>query len=280
MGTAAIQIAGAIGARVAVTCSAGKVAACLALGADVALERSPHDWLADAGAAVPGGFDVVLDVIGGDESARNLEAVAQQGRILQVGLMGSGAVSINAGMLLAKRATWIGTTLRMRPLEQKAALAQRFATEVLPLFDSGRLRPVVDRVLPFADIAEGHRILESNVTIGKVVLEAVEPPATARAAMASPPGPSGQGSAVHVAGALTGVEAGLERGHRGEGLGRAAEGVEDRLVVHHRLGDAQQVVALGEHPLHAGDGGGGRGRPCARPTPAPRRAPARPARPG
>ncbi len=171
VGTAAIQLAKSIGARVAVTCSAGKSAACLGLGADLVLERSPHDWLSDAKAAVPAGFDVILDVIGGDEVARNLDAVALQGRILQVGLMGSGAVAINAGLLLAKRAAWIGTTLRMRPLEQKAALAQRFGAEVVPLFDSGALRPVIDRVLPFAQIAEGHLLLEANATVGKVVLE-------------------------------------------------------------------------------------------------------------
>jgi putative PIG3 family NAD(P)H quinone oxidoreductase len=171
VGTAAIQLAKAIGARIAVTCSAGKIDACRALGADVVIERSPHDWLTEAKAAVPGGFDVVLDVIGGDEVPRNLEAVALQGRILQVGLMGSGAVAINAGLLLAKRASWIGTTLRARPLEQKAALAQRFSAEVVPLFEGGTLRPVIDQVLPFAQIAEGHLLLEANATVGKVVLE-------------------------------------------------------------------------------------------------------------
>jgi putative PIG3 family NAD(P)H quinone oxidoreductase len=171
VGTAGIQLVKAIGGRVAVTCSAGKIDACRSLGADLVIERSPHDWLTEAKAAVPGGFDVILDVIGGDEVARNLEAVALQGRILQVGLMGAGAVSVNAGMLLAKRAAWIGTTLRMRPLEQKAVLAQRFGAEMVPLFESGALRPVIDRVLPFDQIAEGHQLLEANATVGKVVLE-------------------------------------------------------------------------------------------------------------
>jgi NADPH:quinone reductase-like Zn-dependent oxidoreductase len=103
VGTAAIQIANAVGARVAVTCSAGKAALCRELGADVVLERSPHDWLADAKDAVPAGFDTVLDVIGGDEVDRNLQAVAQRGTIVQVGLMGGGRTQVNVGLLLTKR---------------------------------------------------------------------------------------------------------------------------------------------------------------------------------
>lgn len=170
VGTAAIQIAAAIGARIAVTCSAGKAATCRALGADVVLERSPHDWLADALAAVPDGFDVVLDVIGGVEVDRNLTAVAQRGAVVQVGLMGGGRTEVNVGLLLARRCRWIGTTLRTRPLEEKASLTRRFAAEVLPLFDDGRLRPVVDSVYDLDDIAEAHRRMEANANAGKIVV--------------------------------------------------------------------------------------------------------------
>jgi putative PIG3 family NAD(P)H quinone oxidoreductase len=170
VGTAAIQIAKAIGARIAVTCSVGKAAVCRELGADLVLERSPHDWLADAMAAVPAGFDVVLDVIGGDEVDRNLQAVALQGTIVQVGLMGGGRTPVNVGLLLAKRSHWVGTTLRTRPLEQKVAVTRQFAAEVLPLFSTGQLRPVIDSRYDFDDIAEAHRRMEANTNAGKIVV--------------------------------------------------------------------------------------------------------------
>lgn len=170
VGTASIQIAKAIGARIAVTCSAGKAEACRALGADLVLERSPHDWLADARAAVPQGFDTVLDVIGGDEVDRNLQAVALRGTIVQVGLMGGGSTQVNVGLLLAKRSTWVGTTLRTRPIEEKVAVTRRFAAEMLPLFDSGALRPVIDSTFPFDRIADAHRHMEANANTGKIVV--------------------------------------------------------------------------------------------------------------
>ena len=170
VGTAAIQIATAIGARIAVTCSAGKAGLCHELGATLVLERSPHDWLADALAEVPSGFDVVLDVVGGEEVDRNLTAVAQRGAVVQVGLMGGGRTEVNVGLLLARRCRWIGTTLRARPLEEKVALTRRFAAEMLPLFDDGRLRPVIDSRYTLDDIAEAHRRMEANANAGKIVV--------------------------------------------------------------------------------------------------------------
>ncbi len=171
VGTAAIQIARAIGARIAVTCSAGKAEACRALGADLVIERSPNDWLAEIKAAVPDGVDVVLDVVGGDEAMRNIAAVAVDGSIVQVGLMGGGTAEINLGLILMKRITWIGTTLRARPIERKIALAQRFASEVLPLFDRGSLRPIVDSRFAFDDIADAHRHMESDANVGKILVD-------------------------------------------------------------------------------------------------------------
>jgi NADPH:quinone reductase-like Zn-dependent oxidoreductase len=170
VGTAAIQIAKAIGARIAVTCSMGKVDLCRSLGADIVLERSPHDWLADAVAAVPRGFDTILDVIGGDEIDRNLQAVATRGTIVQVGLMGGGRTPVNVGLLLGKRATWVGTTLRTRPLEEKVAVTRQFAAEMLPLFDTGALRPVIDSRYAFADIGAAHLRMESNANAGKILV--------------------------------------------------------------------------------------------------------------
>jgi putative PIG3 family NAD(P)H quinone oxidoreductase len=171
VGTASIQIAKAIGARIAVTCSAGKASVCEGLGADVVIERSPHDWLADARAAVPGGFDVVLDVVGGDEIDRNLQAVAPKGTVVQVGLMGGGTAMVNAGLLLAKRITWVGTTLRARPIEEKVAVTRRFAAEMLPLFDSGALRPVIDSRFPLEQIARAHEHMAANANAGKILID-------------------------------------------------------------------------------------------------------------
>jgi putative PIG3 family NAD(P)H quinone oxidoreductase len=171
VGTAAIQIAKAIGARIAVTCSSGKADACRGLGADLVLERSPADWAAALKAAVPGGVDVVLDVVGGEEANRNLASVAPQGTIVQVGLMGGGQTPVNLGLLLVKRVHWIGTTLRARPLEQKIAICQRFAAEVLPLFESGALRPVIDSRFAMADVADAHRHMEANANVGKILLD-------------------------------------------------------------------------------------------------------------
>jgi putative PIG3 family NAD(P)H quinone oxidoreductase len=170
VGTASIQIAKAIGARIAVTCSAGKADACRELGADLVLERSPHDWLADAKAAVPQGFDTILDVVGGDEIDRNLQAVATRGTIVQVGLMGGGTVPVNVGLLMGKRATWVGTTLRARPIEEKVAVTRRFAAEMLPLFDTGAMLPVIDSVYPFERIAEAQQHMAANANTGKIVV--------------------------------------------------------------------------------------------------------------
>jgi NADPH:quinone reductase-like Zn-dependent oxidoreductase len=85
--------------------------------------------------------------------------------------MGGGQTSVNLGLLLVKRITWIGTTLRARPIEQKIALCQRFAAEVLPLFESGVLRPVIDSRFRFEDVADAHRHMEANANVGKIVLE-------------------------------------------------------------------------------------------------------------
>ena len=169
VGTAAIQLAKAMGATVVVTASGGKVDACRGLGADVAVDYRSDDFVPVVKAL--GGADVVLDVVGGDYLARNVDALRTGGTIVQVGVMGGGAATFPLGALLPKRATIVGTVLRGRPLEEKIAVTQRFAREVLPWLADGTLRPVVDAHFPLADVADAHRRVEANDTVGKLVLD-------------------------------------------------------------------------------------------------------------
>ena len=171
VGTAGIQIAKSIGARIAVTCSTGKMDLCRSLGADLVLERSPAAWLSEAMSAVPDGFDTILDVVGGEEIERNLQAVAMKGRIIQVGLMGGSTVPVNVYALMGRRASWIGTMLRARPIEEKIAVTRRFAAEMLPLFDTGQLKPVIDSRYPFEQIADAHRHMAANANAGKIMID-------------------------------------------------------------------------------------------------------------
>lgn len=171
VGTASIQICRAIGASVIGTCSSAKVQQVRALGADVVVDYTQDDFVAAAREVTEGrGVDVVLDSVGGDYLDRNVAALAVQGRIVQIGVMAGGAGSFNLGALLPKRAALIGTVLRARPLEEKIAISRRFAHEILPLFDSGILRPVVDRRFTLDEIAEAHAYLESNANVGKVLV--------------------------------------------------------------------------------------------------------------
>ena len=117
------------------------------------------------------GVDVILDVIGGDYLARNVAAVAVKGCIVQVGVMGGGEVTFPLGGLMPKRATLIGTVLRSRPLEEKIAITRRFAEEILPLFDAGDLRPVIDSRFEVTDIVDAHRYMESNANVGKILID-------------------------------------------------------------------------------------------------------------
>ncbi|MEY5058349.1 MAG: hypothetical protein RJA51_96 [Actinomycetota bacterium] len=171
VGTAAIQICRAIGARVIVTCSAGKVQACRELGADAVVDYGSQDFVAEALSVTGGaGVDVILDVIGGEYVEKNVAALAVKGRIIQVGVMAGKPLPFNVGLLLGKRATITGTVLRARPTEEKIAISRRFAAEMLPLFSTGAMRPVVDSVHPFADIAAAHARMASNANVGKIVV--------------------------------------------------------------------------------------------------------------
>jgi NADPH:quinone reductase-like Zn-dependent oxidoreductase len=102
---------------------------------------------------------------------RNVAALAVGGTIVQVGVMGGGATEINLGALLPKRARLVGTVLRARPLEEKVAASRRFAAEVVPAIEAGRIRPVIDRRFPLEAIADAHRYLETNANVGKVLID-------------------------------------------------------------------------------------------------------------
>jgi putative PIG3 family NAD(P)H quinone oxidoreductase len=171
VGTAAIQICKAIGARIVVTCSGGKVEACRTLGADVVVDYGTQDFVAEVATATGGaGVDVILDVIGGDYVERNIASLAVKGHIIQVGVMAGKPVPLNIGLLLGKRASITGTVLRARPLEEKIAISQRFASEMLPLFSTGQMKPVIDSVYAFSDIASAHEYMASNGNVGKIVI--------------------------------------------------------------------------------------------------------------
>ena len=172
VGTASIRIAKAIGARIAVTASVGKHDVCRSLGADLVIDYNAEDFADRALEATGGvGVDVVLDVVGGDYLPRNVRSVRTGGRIIQVGVMSGGPVPFDPGSLLAKRAALIGTTLRARPIEEKIAVTQEFAAQMLPRVDEGLLAPVIDSRFALADVAAAHERMSANLNAGKLVID-------------------------------------------------------------------------------------------------------------
>lgn len=171
VGTAAIQICKAMGARIAVTASAGKHEICHQLGADVVIDYKADDFVAAAKEATGGvGVDVVLDVIGGEYLPRNVSAIRLGGTIIQVGVMAGGPVPFDAASLLMKRATITGTTLRARPIEEKVAISREFAAQMLPHVASGAMAPVIDTRYPLDQVAAAHERMASNANAGKLLL--------------------------------------------------------------------------------------------------------------
>ncbi len=172
IGTAAIQLLKAAGGRIVVTAgSEQKCARCLDLGADVAVNYNEGDFVEACKQATDGqGVDVVLDSIGGPYLARNLMALASGGRLVVIGLMGGAKAEINLGLLLARRLEVIGSTLRARPLAQKAAIVAGFLERFGVGLAAGEIAPVVDRVLPLAAAGEAHRVVQASEHFGKVVL--------------------------------------------------------------------------------------------------------------
>ena len=151
--------------------SAGKLKRAKKLGLDVAIDASRGDWAAQVEAAIGAQHvHAVMDLVGGTYLEGNLRVLALRGRIVVVGLTAGATAQFNMGVLLKKRLTIVGTVLRARPLEEKIALARDFSERVVPLFDADRIKPVVDRVFPFAEIRAAHELMESNETFGKIVL--------------------------------------------------------------------------------------------------------------
>jgi putative PIG3 family NAD(P)H quinone oxidoreductase len=173
VGTAAVQLARAVGGRIVGSArSEEKLARARDYGLDegvVATEaRFADEVLARTGGR---GVDVVVDLVGGAYVRENLACVAMRGRIVVVGMMAGAACEVDLPLLMHKRAEIRGTVLRARPLEEKIVAAQALERHLVPLFDRGALRPVVDRTLPLARAAEAHALLQSNETFGKIVLE-------------------------------------------------------------------------------------------------------------
>jgi putative PIG3 family NAD(P)H quinone oxidoreductase len=172
IGTAAIQLAKRAGARVIVTAgSDAKCAQCRALGADVAVNYRTEKFVDAVKRATGGsGVDVVLDSIGAPYLEDNLASLAMGGRLLLIGLMGGAKAEINLGTLLARRQSVIGSTLRTRPLADKAAIVKGFVARFGADLAAGRIRAVVDRVLPLARAADAHRAVKASEHFGKIVL--------------------------------------------------------------------------------------------------------------
>ena len=172
VGTASIQIAKAMGARIAVTASAGKHHVCEALGADMVIDYAAEDFVEAVRSATGGvGVDVVLDVIGGDYLPRNVSCLRTGGRIIQVGTMAGGKVPFNPAGLMAKRAALVGTTLRARPIEEKIAVTREFAAQSLPHVAAGAMAPVIDSRFALDEAPAAHERMEANLNAGKIVLD-------------------------------------------------------------------------------------------------------------
>lgn len=172
VGTVAIQIARALGARVAVTAGGPQRAArCADLGADLVIDYRDEDFADRVVSATGGaGVDVVLDVVGAAYLADNVRALARGGRLVVIGLQRGRRGELDLGALLTKRITIAGTTLRSRPVQEKAAVVAAVREHVWPMVDDGRVRPVVHDRLPFTEAERAHDMLESGQVFGKVLL--------------------------------------------------------------------------------------------------------------
>ncbi|GAA3571204.1 NAD(P)H-quinone oxidoreductase [Streptomyces osmaniensis] len=174
IGTMAIQLAKAVGAKVAVTAgSREKLDRCAELGADILINYREQDFVEEIKKATDGaGADVILDNMGAKYLDRNVQTLAVNGRLAIIGMQGGIKGELNIGALLGKRGAISATSLRARPLAEKAAIVAAVREHVWPLLDAGQVRPVVDRELPMNEAAEAHRVVEESGHVGKVLLVA------------------------------------------------------------------------------------------------------------
>jgi NADPH2:quinone reductase len=172
IGTTAIQLARAFGARVFATAgSAAKCAACEALGAERAINYHDDDFVAAVREATGGrGVDVILDMVGGEYLQRNIDVLATDGRLVQIGQLGGRESRLSMAQVLQRRLTITGSTLRARSVAEKAAIAGAVHEHVWPLFESGAVRVLVHATFPLTQASEAHRLMESSAHIGKLVL--------------------------------------------------------------------------------------------------------------
>lgn len=172
IGTAAIQIADRLGSRVMVTAGTPeKCAACLELGAGRAVNYRDEDFVAAAREFTDGkGVDVVLDMVGGEYLARNVKALAVDGRMVSIAFLAGSRAEIDFMGVMLKRLTITGSTLRPRSVERKGEIAAALRERVWPLISAGRIRPVIHATFPLAEAAEAHRLMESGSHIGKIML--------------------------------------------------------------------------------------------------------------
>jgi putative PIG3 family NAD(P)H quinone oxidoreductase len=172
IGTTAIQLAKARGSTVFTTAgSAEKCRACLDLGADVAIDYRTQDFAVAIKEKTGGrGVDVILDMVGGDYVARNIDSLAVDGRQVSIAFLRGGKVEIDLQKVMARRLTLTGSTLRPRSVAEKGAIAAALKAEVWPLIEAGRIRPVIHATFPLAQAAEAHALMESSAHVGKIVL--------------------------------------------------------------------------------------------------------------
>ena len=172
IGVTAIQMAKARGSRVIVTAGSDeKCQACLALGADHAINYKTQDFVEQVLAITDGkGVDVVLDMVAGDYVAREVKCLAEDGRIVIIAVQGGTKAEFNAGLVLTRRLSIMGSTLRKQPVAFKAAIAQQLRQHVWPLIEAGSIKPVIHSVFPATEAAQAHTLMESNQHIGKIVL--------------------------------------------------------------------------------------------------------------
>ena len=176
IGVTAIQLAAALGHRVFATAgSAEKCRACLELGAERAINYRNEDFAAVVKAATHGkGVDVILDMVGGDYVPREIDCLADDGRLVFIALLGGAKVQLSLGQILLRRLSVTGSTLRPRPVAFKAAIARQLRERVWPLFADGLIKPVIYQTFPLAQAAQAHALMETSAHVGKVVLVVAE----------------------------------------------------------------------------------------------------------